>query len=93
MLVDVLRELVLSLADILSRLYRDRPFGSAVSSPLIDAGTTFIVFKSSEKAFCAFPAKIRLMVLGAGIATVWVLIRSIYRTVELADGMDRESYH
>ena len=26
------------------------------------------------------------MVLGAGITTVWVLIRSIYRTIELVNG-------
>jgi len=73
-------------ADFLFRFYWNKPVRSAVSSSQINSRATSSMPASSEKTFPAFPAKVRLMLLSAGMTTVWVLIRSIYRTIELADG-------
>lgn len=73
-------------ADFLFRFYWNKPLCSAFHSPQINTGATYPAFTSSEKTFRTFPTKVRLMLLGVGIATVWVFIRSIYRTIKLANG-------
>jgi len=73
-------------ADFLIRFYWNRPVRPA---PHTDNGTSSFIPNPSEKPSAsarAIPVKVRLMLLGAGVTTVWVFIRSIYRTIELADG-------
>ena len=70
-------------ADFLFRFHWNKPIGSVASNSHINSSTTSSTPAPSEKVF---PTKVRLMLLGAGITTVWVFARSIYRTIELADG-------
>ena len=70
----------------LFRFYRNKPLQSAVSSSQINIGSISSKITSSEKDLRALPTNVRLMFLGVGIATTWVFIRSIYRTVEFANG-------
>ena len=55
------------------------------SNSQVNSDTSLSTSASSEKGLRTFPAKLRLMLLGVGIVTVLTLIRSIYRTIELAD--------
>jgi len=70
-------------ADFLFRFYWNKPVHSAVSDSQVNSGATYFASAPPKKDF---PAKVRLMLVGAGITTVWVIIRSVYRTIELADG-------
>ena len=69
----------------LFRFYRNKPLRSAVSGSQINDGLTSSMFTSSEKDLRALPTNVRLMLVGVGITTTWVFIRSIYRTVEFAN--------
>ena len=70
----------------LLRVYWNKPLRSSFHSSQINSGATYSTFTSSETTIRTFPTKVRLMLLGAGITTVWVLTRSIYRIIELANG-------
>ena len=73
-------------ADFLFRFYWNKPVRSMASDSQANSDTPLSTSASSEKDLPTFPAKLRLMLHGVGIVTVWVLIRSIYRTIELAGG-------
>lgn len=68
------------------RFYRNKPLHSAVSISQINSGPTASMITSSETNLRALSTNVRLMLLGMGITTTWVFIRSIYRTVEFANG-------
>lgn len=76
-------------ADFLFRFYWNQPVRSAVFDTQTDSGATISMDAPPKKHLTSahvIPVKVRRMLLGAGITTVWVFIRSIYRTIELANG-------
>ena len=76
-------------ADFLFRFYWNKPVRSVIVNHQSDSNATICMPAPSEKpegSARTISVKVRLMLLGAGITTVWVFIRSIYRTIELADG-------
>ncbi|KAG8949405.1 hypothetical protein FRC04_008640 [Tulasnella sp. 424] len=76
--------------DYLWRVLTDRPIrprsSSSVGSDIEDASNTFTLEKEGASGRARLTPNIRTMLIGLGIATVFIYIRSIYRTIELLGG-------
>ncbi|KAG8954528.1 hypothetical protein FRC03_011468 [Tulasnella sp. 419] len=65
------------------RVYRNRPLRARSQTDVTEGAS---VEKDQYSAMANVTPKIRLMIIGLAISTVFIYVRSVYRTIELLDG-------